>query len=55
MKLVRQVTLEFREGTSDKVYEVDLCEVGPDQFVVNSAGRIENTSFCVGIASRSHF
>ena len=35
MKLVRQVTLEFREGTSDKVYEVDLCEVGSNQFVVN--------------------
>src|SRR5207253_2927319 len=27
--------LEFRQGTSDKVYEVDLCEVGPGQYVVN--------------------
>jgi hypothetical protein len=35
MRLINQVRLEFREGTSDKVYEVDLCEVGPDQFVVN--------------------
>lgn len=35
MKLVRQVRLEFREGTSDKVYEVDLCEVGDARFVVN--------------------
>ena len=35
MKLIRSVSLEYREGTSDKVYEVDLCEVGPDQFVVN--------------------
>lgn len=35
MKITRQVTLHFREGTSDKVYEVDLCEVGPDRFVVN--------------------
>jgi predicted DNA-binding WGR domain protein len=35
MKLINQVRLEFREGTSDKVYEVDLCEVGPGQYVVN--------------------
>src|SRR4051794_32129201 len=35
MKLLNHVRLEFREGTSDKVYEVDLCEVGPGQFVVN--------------------
>ena len=35
MKLIRQIRLSFRQGTSDKVYEVDLCEVGPDQFVVN--------------------
>ncbi|MEO2035267.1 MAG: WGR domain-containing protein [Planctomycetaceae bacterium] len=35
MRLVRQVTLEFQEGTSDKVYEVDLCELGTDRFVVN--------------------
>lgn len=35
MRLIDQVSLEFREGNSDKVYEVDLCEVGPDQRVVN--------------------
>lgn len=35
MKLLRQVRLYFREGRSDKVYEVDLCEVGDDQCVVN--------------------
>lgn len=35
MKLVKQVSLEYREGSSDKVYEVDLCEVGAGQFVVN--------------------
>lgn len=35
MKLVRQVVLGLREGTSDKVYEIDLCELGPDRFVVN--------------------
>lgn len=35
MRLVSQTTLYFQEGTSDKVYEVDLCEVGEQQFVVN--------------------
>jgi predicted DNA-binding WGR domain protein len=34
MKLVCQTKLQFKEGNSDKVYEVDLCEVG-DKFVVN--------------------
>ncbi len=34
MKLVCQTKLHFREGNSDKVYEVDLCEVG-EKFVVN--------------------
>lgn len=35
MKLVRQSRLHFREGNSDKVYEVDLCEAGEDGFLVN--------------------
>jgi hypothetical protein len=35
VKLIRQVRLEFRQGTSDKVYEVDLCEVGAGRYVVN--------------------
>ena len=35
MKLVKQTKLVFAEGRSDKVYEVDLCEVGTNQFVVN--------------------
>ncbi len=35
MKLVEQVTLLFQEGKSDKVYEVDLLEVGAGQYVVN--------------------
>ena len=35
MKLVRQTVLQFREGTSDKVYEIDLCELGPESYVVN--------------------
>lgn len=35
MKLIRRASLAFREGTSDKVYEVDLCEVQTGKFVVN--------------------
>lgn len=35
MSLIRQRLLHFQAGTSDKVYEVDLVEVGPDRFVVN--------------------
>lgn len=35
MKLIKQISLWYSEGTSDKVYEVDLCEVGNDKFVVN--------------------
>ncbi|MBV7531986.1 hypothetical protein [Chitinophaga sp. sic0106] len=35
MKFVRTVKLFFREGNSDKTYEIDLCEVGPDQYLVN--------------------
>lgn len=35
MKFVRNVKLFFREGNSDKTYEIDLCEVGPDQYIVN--------------------
>ncbi|MBN9298257.1 MAG: WGR domain-containing protein [Filimonas sp.] len=35
MKLIQQVKLFFREGNSDKVYEIDLCEMGSDKFLVN--------------------
>ena len=35
MKLIRQTKLTFQEGRSDKVYEVDLCEVSQGHFVVN--------------------
>ena len=35
MKLIQQSQLFFKEGTSDKVYEVDLCEVGTNLYVVN--------------------
>ncbi|HEY7545700.1 MAG TPA: WGR domain-containing protein, partial [Blastocatellia bacterium] len=35
MKLIQQSRLVFQEGRSDKVYEVDLCEVGADRYTVN--------------------
>ncbi|PRY44106.1 WGR domain-containing protein [Spirosoma oryzae] len=35
MKLIKQIKLYFKEGNSDKVYEVDLCDVGSEQYVVN--------------------
>ena len=35
MKRIRQVRLFFQQGTSDKVYEVELCQLGPDSFTVN--------------------
>ncbi|MEW6208195.1 MAG: WGR domain-containing protein, partial [Acidobacteriota bacterium] len=35
MKLIQQTRLVFQEGRSDKVYEVDLCEVGAGQYTVN--------------------
>jgi len=35
MKVQRQVQLFLQEGTSDKVYEIDLCEVSAGAFVVN--------------------
>src|SRR5687768_11270440 len=34
MKLVCQTKLQFKEGNSDKVYEVDLCEAG-EKYLVN--------------------
>ena len=39
MKLIRKARLFFREGNSDKVYEVDLCDLGArsgsQRYVVN--------------------
>ena len=35
MKLIQQIKLCYKEGSSDKVYEIDLCEVGQDLYVVN--------------------
>lgn len=35
MKIIKQTKLFFHEGKSDKVYEIDLCEVNPEAFIVN--------------------
>jgi predicted DNA-binding WGR domain protein len=35
MQLIQRKTLVYQEGRSDKVYEVDLCQVGHDRCVVN--------------------
>ncbi len=35
MRLTKQSILYFKEGSSDKVYEIDLCDVGGDKYVVN--------------------
>lgn len=35
MRLVKQSVLFFREGNSDKTYEIDLCDTGDDKYVVN--------------------
>jgi hypothetical protein len=35
VRVIDQARLSFREGTSDKVYEVDLVEVATGQYVVN--------------------
>ncbi len=35
MRVIEQARLWFREGTSDKVYEVDLVEIVAGQYVVN--------------------
>jgi hypothetical protein len=35
MRVIEQARLWFREGTSDKVYEVDLVEVAANQYMVN--------------------
>lgn len=35
MKLTKQIRLFYKQGNSDKVYEVDLCEVGSCLYIVN--------------------
>jgi predicted DNA-binding WGR domain protein len=44
MKLIEQKRLHFQKGSSNKVYEVDLCEVGTDEYLVNFRyGRFDAT------------
>ena len=35
MELVQRVTLHYQEGNSDKVYEVDLCQLSENKYLVN--------------------
>ncbi|QDW24165.1 hypothetical protein FFJ24_004735 [Pedobacter sp. KBS0701] len=35
MKLIKQSKLFFKEGKSDKVYEIDFCELSANEFLVN--------------------
>ncbi|HEY9693661.1 MAG TPA: hypothetical protein V6D15_15765 [Oculatellaceae cyanobacterium] len=35
MKLIKRTTLSYQEGTSDKIYEVDLCQLDKDAYLVN--------------------
>lgn len=35
MELIKRTTLHYQAGNSDKVYEVDLCRVGEERYLVN--------------------
>ncbi|KIA97627.1 hypothetical protein OA93_14040 [Flavobacterium sp. KMS] len=35
MKLIKQIKLFYKEGNSDKVYEIDLCSIDDTNYVVN--------------------
>lgn len=35
MKLTKRTTLHCQEGSSDKIYEVDLCQTEGDRYIVN--------------------
>ncbi|MEM8778167.1 MAG: WGR domain-containing protein, partial [Cyanobacteria bacterium P01_G01_bin.49] len=35
MKLAKRVTLHYQAGNSDKIYEVDLCQITVDKYIVN--------------------
>lgn len=44
MKLIKQIILYYKKDNSDKVYEIDFCEVGTNKYVVNFRyGRREST------------
>ncbi|HEX8116496.1 MAG TPA: HEAT repeat domain-containing protein, partial [Pyrinomonadaceae bacterium] len=53
MKLIRQTVLVYREGSSDKVYEVDLCEVGAGSYVVNFRYGRRGSSLKEGVKTAS--
>jgi predicted DNA-binding WGR domain protein len=35
MELIKRTTLHYQAGTSDKLYEIDLCRLSDDRYVVN--------------------
>jgi predicted DNA-binding WGR domain protein len=35
MKLIKKTTLHYQDDRSDKIYEVDLCKLGEDRYLVN--------------------
>jgi hypothetical protein len=35
VKLIKQLQLQLKQGELLKIYEVDLCQVGHDRFLVN--------------------
>ena len=35
MKLIKKTTLHYQDDRSDKIYEVDLCKLGEDRYIVN--------------------
>ena len=35
VKLIQQTILHFQQGNSDKIYEIDLCEITQNEYVVN--------------------
>src|SRR5579883_550796 len=35
MTLIQRTTLHYQEGTSNKIYEVDLCQIDEGYYVVN--------------------
>ncbi|HRH46974.1 MAG TPA: WGR domain-containing protein, partial [Pyrinomonadaceae bacterium] len=52
MKLVRQTKLFFKEGNSDKIYEVDLCEIS-GSYVVNFRYGRRGTELKEGVKTTS--
>lgn len=35
MQLIKRTTLIYQAGTSDKIYEIDLCQTGENRYLVN--------------------